>query len=69
MCSGSGEWAGARAKAEKNRYNWIANEIRFDRCYDTWARTIFQGMRRYRCYSVYSLDNSCKVHGPDIYRV
>jgi tRNA G46 methylase TrmB len=44
MCSGFGEWATARAKAEQGRYNWIANEIRFDRCHDIWARTLFQGV-------------------------
>lgn len=43
ICSGSGEWAVARAKSEMGSFNWVANEIRFERCYDIWARTVFQG--------------------------
>lgn len=36
-CSGNGQWISERAKLDPAR-NWVALDVRFDRCRKTWAR-------------------------------
>ncbi|CAE8741751.1 unnamed protein product, partial [Polarella glacialis] len=40
VCSGTGDWAVAQARAEAGRANWIASELRFDRAHAILAKTV-----------------------------
>ncbi|CAE8608698.1 unnamed protein product [Polarella glacialis] len=40
ICSGTGDWAVAQARAEAGRANWIASELRFDRAHAILAKTV-----------------------------
>jgi pentatricopeptide repeat protein len=42
ICSGAGEWAHAQAKADVGKANWLTLEMRHDRVYQTFARTLFE---------------------------
>jgi len=41
ICSGTGEWVVAQAKADKGKANWAALEMRHDRVYQTFTRAAF----------------------------
>ena len=43
ICSGTGEWAVQQAVYDQNKALWITAEVRLDRVYDTFTRSIFTG--------------------------
>lgn len=40
ICSGTGDWVAAQAKADVNTGNWVALELRHDRVYNIFSRMV-----------------------------
>merc|ERR1712070_354229 len=53
ICSGTGDWVTAQAKADSGQANWVALELRLNRVHQTLCKGIFQG----------GLENLCVVGG------
>jgi tRNA (guanine-N7-)-methyltransferase len=51
VCSGHGDWVVARAHSDTHT-NWLALEMRFDRCHQIWLKARLQGVA-----------NVCVLHG------
>ena len=43
MCSATGDWAAAQAKADVGKGNWAALELRHDRVYNIFSRMVLGG--------------------------
>ena len=43
-CSGHGDWVVERARSERGAANWVALEMRLDRVYQTWAKSLLAGV-------------------------
>ncbi|CAE7254459.1 trmB, partial [Symbiodinium pilosum] len=41
VCSGTGDWVVAQAKADSGRANWVASELRYDRVWSILTKAIF----------------------------